>query len=471
VRTKAAADAVMYASLQRTHGIANPVELATRSLATVNKQSAAIQQKQQQQLRRHTLKTGFVAPSLDLELIFQKCMGVARTSAVNDLVKNYRSNFALYWHDRKAFRLKQRTVAKSSFYVPAANWNCTKSNWQCFKSTAVHIRVADYMKPGELVFPATPSSAQPSGSRKRAHQGPDNTRSKRRKISAAGAVAAEQLEQTRVVHKLLPVQVQHEIRFLRTRQGRYYAVLVNAIQVATEPPAAAKGQIVAIDPGVGTAATCYCPVAGVVLKLGHGAAGKLSWMQRRLDQLRRRADPRNSEALAEFDLGTNHRQRCHLKRAADKLQERIVRLVDDAHHHLANFLCDNFEVVLIPRFATSQMVRRVGRRIGRNTARQLQTWAHYRFLQCLLYTAKRKGTTVTIVSEAYTTQCCPCCGTLHKKIGGAKVFRCPNADCRHAADRDTHGAMNIFLRFLTENLPQEVANQCNQTRPCGQRSR
>ena len=125
-------------------------------------------------------------------------------------------------------------------------------------------------------------------------------------------------------------------------------------------------------------------------------------------------------------------------------------MVDDAHHHLANFLCDNFEVVLIPRFGTSEMVRRAGRRIGRKTARQLQTWAHYRFLQCLLYTAKRKGTTVTIVSEAYTTQCCPCCGTLHKKIGGAKVFRCPNDKCKHTADRDTHGAMNIFLRFLTE---------------------
>jgi putative transposase len=115
-----------------------------------------------------------------------------------------------------------------------------------------------------------------------------------------------------------------------------------------------------------------------------------------------------------------------LKRAADKLQQRIVRLVDDAHQHLANFLCDNFEVVLIPRFATSEMVRRAGRRIGRKTARQLlQTWAHYRFLQCLLYTAKRKGTTVTIVSEAYTTQCCPCCGTLHKKIGGAKAVSLP----------------------------------------------
>jgi len=204
-------------------------------------------------------------------------------------------------------------------------------------------------------------------------------------------------------------------------------------------------------------------------KFGHGAAAKLSWMQRRLDQLRCRADPRNSEALAEFGIGTNHRQRCHLKRAADKLQERIVRLVDDAHHHLANFLCDHFEVVLIPRFGTSQMVRRVGRRIGRKTARQLQTWAHYRFLQCLLYTAKRRGTTVTIVSEAYTTKSCPCCGTLNQKVGGAKVFRCPN--CQHAADRDTHGAMNILLRFLTENLPQAVADVVfNQARPCGPRS-
>jgi IS605 OrfB family transposase len=454
---------VFYSSLHRTRGIASPLELLNRSVATAQKQLTEVQEQLTNALETvEKLKIGFVAPSLNIELMFEKNMGVARDSAINDLINNYRSNFALHWHDRRAFRLKQRTARsmQQSFHVPSANWNCVDSNWQPLKSATVHIRVPDYVQAGELVCDNC-SCKQPSAP-------PDavSTRSnKRRKINAGEQPTAPQKR----VHNLLPAHVSHDLRFLRTRQGRYYAVLVYAIQVAAEPPASAKGHIGIIDPGVGTAATVYCPRSGVVLKLGHGAAAKLSWMQRRLDQLRCRADPRNSEALAEFGIGTNHRQRCHLKRAADKLQERIVRLVDDAHHHLANFLCDHFEVVLIPRFGTSQMVRRVGRRIGRKTARQLQTWAHYRFLQCLLYTAKRRGTTVTIVSEAYTTKSCPCCGTLNQKVGGAKVFRCPN--CQHAADRDTHGAMNILLRFLTENLPQAVADVVfNQARPCGPRS-
>jgi len=39
------------------------------------------------------------------------------------------------------------------------------------------------------------------------------------------------------------------------------------------------------------------------------------------------------------------------------------------------------------------------------------------------------------------------CGSIHKKLGGRKVFACP--ECGYQADRDASAARNIMLRYLT----------------------
>ena len=44
----------------------------------------------------------------------------------------------------------------------------------------------------------------------------------------------------------------------------------------------------------------------------------------------------------------------------------------------------NHEVVLLPEFRTSQMVVRNARKIRSKTAREMLTWAHYRFRERLL---------------------------------------------------------------------------------------
>ena len=55
--------------------------------------------------------------------------------------------------------------------------------------------------------------------------------------------------------------------------------------------------------------------------------------------------------------------------------------------------------------------------------------------------------TIVEVGEAYTSKTCEECGTLHQKLGGNKVFKCPK--CNHTADRDLHAAKNILLRYIT----------------------
>ncbi|RHZ50134.1 hypothetical protein Glove_505g20 [Diversispora epigaea] len=61
---------------------------------------------------------------------------------------------------------------------------------------------------------------------------------------------------------------------------------------------------------------------------------------------------------------------------------------------------------------------------------------------------------VIICTEEYTSKTCGCCGHIHRKLGGSKVFRCPS--CTAELDRDINGARNILLRYLTVTSKEPV---------------
>ncbi len=126
---------------------------------------------------------------------------------------------------------------------------------------------------------------------------------------------------------------------------------------------------------------------------------------------------------------------------------------------MTKWLCANYRVVLLPKFQTSQMVKkpekntwlpRRWRKINSTTARGMLTWAHFRFRQRLL--AKQREYPqfqVIVCDEAYTSKTCGQCGELHHKLGGGKIFRCPNPTCGFVSPRDVNGARNITLRYIT----------------------
>ena len=137
-----------------------------------------------------------------------------------------------------------------------------------------------------------------------------------------------------------------------------------------------------------------------------------------------------------------------MRKAAARIRRKIRNLIDDLHKRLAKWLCECYEVVLLPSFETSQMLRKGQRRIGSKTARSMATWSHYRFKQRLLAKAREyPWCKVLIVDEAYTSKTCGMCGHIHQTLRGNKVFRCPH--CSFEIDRDVNGARNILLRFLT----------------------
>ena len=53
--------------------------------------------------------------------------------------------------------------------------------------------------------------------------------------------------------------------------------------------------------------------------------------------------------------------------------------MQELHRQAARFLVNNFDVILLPGFETSEMVERGRRRIRSKTVRNLLTLAHYKF--------------------------------------------------------------------------------------------
>lgn len=143
-----------------------------------------------------------------------------------------------------------------------------------------------------------------------------------------------------------------------------------------------------------------------------------------------------------------HKQRYSLQRAAQRVRLKIRNLIDDVHKKLCKWLCENYRVVLIPKFETSRMVRRGHRKLNSKSARAMATWAHYRFRQRLLQKSSiYTGMSVVVCDEAYTSKTCGRCGELNTRLGGSKVFKC--ASCGAEFDRDVNGVRNILLHYMT----------------------
>ena len=138
----------------------------------------------------------------------------------------------------------------------------------------------------------------------------------------------------------------------------------------------------------------------------------------------------------------------------------VYNLVDEMHRKLAKWLCENYQIVFLPAFQTSQMIRRGQRKIRSRTVRGMVTWSHFRFRQRLLAKARAyPDCRIVICDEAYTNKTCGKCGQQHHKLGGNKIFRCPS--CSVVIDRDVNGARNILLRFLTLNQSRTKIETCS----------
>jgi putative transposase len=305
-----------------------------------------------------------------------------RDGAVNDLLEAYKTNFA-----------KRKKDAKHTFHM---RFRSRKAS-----SQSIDIRKGSFSKRHPGVF-------------------------FEKQLGKTPMRASETLPTRETIH--------HDCKLIHTRSGHFYlAVLHEAPARATE----SRRPIVAIDPGIRTFATGYAPGNdgdGLVFEVGKADVGRIHRLCHHADRLRSKIDAKGAR--------NKHRK----QRALWRMGERIHNLVAELHWKLANFLCCNFEAVLLPTFGTQRMSARATRCLTKRSTRAMLTWSHYAFRQRLVSKAEEYGTQVILCDESYTSKTCGRCGALHFGLGGRKTFHCPH--CGATCDRDVNGARNILLRAL-----------------------
>ena len=192
---------------------------------------------------------------------------------------------------------------------------------------------------------------------------------------------------------------------LTSHNGEYYLVVPHeAAKMKTDN----QGRVVALDPGVRTFLTFFSETS--VGKIGHGDFSQIQRLCQHLDNL-----------LSKISKAKRGQKR-RMRKAARRMIVRIQNLINELHHKAARFFVDNFDVILLPTFETSQMSKKGNRKILSKTVRNMLNFAHYRFKEFLKHKAKETGKTVVDVCEAYTSKTVSWTGEM-VNIGGSKTIK------------------------------------------------
>lgn len=213
--------------------------------------------------------------------------------------------------------------------------------------------------------------------------------------------------------------------------GEYYLIVSEKVQPSKPDN---QGRMVALDPGVRTFMTFFSEDS--FGWLGNDSNLYIQKLCFRLDKLISKL----SQAKGQ--------QKKRLRKAVSRLRCKIQNLVKELHHKVARFLVNNFDVILLPTFETSQMVSKSRRKLRNKSVRQMLTLSHYDFKTFLKWKAWESSKMVIDCNEAYTSKTVSWTGEVIDNLGGGRVIKSPSTGLK--MDRDLNGARGIFLRALVD---------------------
>lgn len=173
--------------------------------------------------------------------------------------------------------------------------------------------------------------------------------------------------------------------------------------------------------------------------------------------------------------GNKLKNRRHIKKKITKLQKKIKHIVKELHNQSANYLCKNYEKILIPKFETQKMIshkhksfkefktetinkgkteeerKQIAKnlikkcRLSRKVKYVLNTLSHFSFRQHLTEKSVEHGCQLKIITEEFTSLTCTNCGHM-SEVYNRRVKECEY--CKNKIDRDLNGARNILLKNL-----------------------
>lgn len=183
-----------------------------------------------------------------------------------------------------------------------------------------------------------------------------------------------------------------------------------------------------LDPGVRTFQTLYSEDMTLKINIKKDLIKKL---QVKLDKFRSLRDK-------------NIIKKSRFKRTEKRIFYRLNNLIDDLHHKTSNYLSKTFNHIILPRFESQEMSKKMK---IKSVNRNLLQLKHYLFQTRLKSKCALRKCYLDICSEEYTSQTCGVCGCL-TKVGGKEVFNC--SKCGLVIDRDYNGARNIAIKRILE---------------------
>ncbi|MFA5408898.1 MAG: transposase [Bacilli bacterium] len=139
----------------------------------------------------------------------------------------------------------------------------------------------------------------------------------------------------------------------------------------------------------------------------------------------------------------------NLNRIKRKMERKRSNQLKDFQHKVSKKLVENTRAntILVGDLSVKQMPQSKQASKGLNRATQ-NTGSLSRFTGFLTYKATLAGKRVIKVDERDTTKTCCGCGAVHDMPLWKRVMDC---DCGNRIDRDRNSAVNIMVRFLSQN--------------------
>ncbi len=221
--------------------------------------------------------------------------------------------------------------------------------------------------------------------------------------------------------------------------GRWYFIFAQEIVMKSIEP---TKRIIALDPGVRSFQS-YFTSDNEQGDIGSDTSSLSDKFYSKIKRIR-----------AKINLIKNHQwiPRCRqkrlksLRRAWYRANARARHLMDDFHWKTIRFMLTNFDTVVCPKLAVSQLVsKEENKDLRAITRRRMLFQRHSEFNTRLRFKASTYiGKTILDLEEHGTSMTCSSCGSKNLFLGSSKIFTCPS--CELKCDRDLNSAKNHILK-------------------------